>query len=48
MPKVIDGKKLSAREHDQWRVVHQQTGSGAKATAAVKRSREGRKEKREK
>ena len=39
MPKKLAGKKLTAREHRQWKHVHDSTGSGAAATAAVKKSR---------
>ncbi len=39
MPKKLAGKKLSKREHRQWRHVHESTGSGAQATAVVKKSR---------
>jgi len=38
MPKTINGKKLTAAQHRQWKRVYEKTGSGAKATAAVKRS----------
>ena len=39
MPKQIGGKKLTAKQHRQWKKVHRKTGSGAAATAAVKKSR---------
>ena len=39
MPKTLNGKKLSAKEHRQWKKVKHRTGSGAAATAAVKKSR---------
>jgi len=52
MPKKINGKKLSAKQHRQWRHVFESTGSGAAATSAVKKSirkrkktRKGRKKK---
>ena len=39
MPAKIDGKPLTNKEHRQWKHVRQKTGSAAKATNAVKRSR---------
>ena len=39
MPKKLNGKPLSDKEHRQWKHVFEQTGSGGKATAAVKKSR---------
>jgi len=41
MPKALDGKRLTRKEHKRWKHVYQRTGSAAKATAAVKRSRRG-------
>jgi len=38
MPAKIGKHKLTAKEHRQWRHVYNRTGSGAQATAAVKRS----------
>lgn len=38
MPKKMKGKKLTPKEHRQWHHVYESTGSGAKATAVVKRS----------
>jgi len=38
MPKSINGKKLTPKQHRQWKKVYKKTGSGAAATAAVKRS----------
>lgn len=38
MPKKIGGKRLTAKQHRQWKKVYNKTGSGAAATAAVKRS----------
>lgn len=43
MPKKIDGRRLTAKEHRQWKHVRQRTGSAAAATAAVKKGRRGRK-----
>ena len=43
MPKKLHGKKLTAAEHRQWKHVHRKTGSGAQATAALKKSRRGKK-----
>ena len=42
MPKTINGKRLTAAEHDQWKAVFGKTGSGAQATGAVQRSRRRR------
>jgi hypothetical protein len=42
MPKKLHGKRLSAKEHRQWKHVHEKTGSGAQATGAVKKSRRKR------
>jgi hypothetical protein len=39
MPNKLGGKKLTAKEHRQWQHVKRSTGSGAAATAAVKKSR---------
>ena len=39
MPAKLDGHRLTAKEHRQWKHVHDRTGSGAQATAAVKKSR---------
>lgn len=39
MPKVINGKRVTAAEHAQWKAVFEKTGSGGKATNAVKRTR---------
>lgn len=44
MPKTIDGRKLTAKEHRQWKHVYQRTGSAAKATSTVQRSRRGSKQ----
>ncbi len=46
MPKKLHGKKLTKKEHRQWKKVHEKTDSGAQATAAVKRTRASRKKKR--
>lgn len=45
MPKKLHGKKLSAKEHRQWKHVHESTGSGGAATAAVKKSRKRKRKK---
>jgi len=42
MPKSLDGKQLTKKEHKQWKHVYRRTGSAAKATATVKRSRRGK------
>ena len=42
MPKKIDGRVLSRKEHRQWKHVYSKTGSGSKATAAVKKGRRGK------
>lgn len=39
MPHKLHGKKLTPKEHRQWKKAHEKTGSGAIATAAVKKSR---------
>ncbi len=44
MPDKIDGKKLTARQHRQWRKVKARSGSAAVATAAVKKTIKARKE----
>lgn len=46
MPKRLGGKRLSEKEHRQWKEVHKSTGSGGAATAAVKKSRRKRKGKK--
>lgn len=46
MPRKIDGKRLTAREDRMWKHVFEATGSGAQATAAVKRDRTRRARKR--
>lgn len=38
MPASIKGKKLTAKQHEQWKKTFEATGSGAIATAAVKKS----------
>lgn len=38
MPKSIGGKKLTPKQHRQWKHVFDKTGSGAAATSAVKKS----------
>ncbi len=38
MPKKLDGKTLTAKQHRQWKHVMERTGSAAKATAAVRKS----------
>jgi hypothetical protein len=38
MPKSINGKKLTPKQHRQWKHVFDSTGSGAAATAVVKKS----------
>jgi len=48
MPKSIKGKKLTKKEHRQWKHVYESTGSGGAATAAVKRSMRKRRGKRAK
>lgn len=42
MPPKLDGKKLTSREHRQYKHVYAKTGSRAKATQAVRRSRRGK------
>ena len=42
MPRKLAGKRLTAKEHRQWKHVYKATRSGAKATATVKRSRRKR------
>ncbi len=42
MPRKLDGKRLTAKEHRQWKHVMKKTGSAAAATAAVKKSRRKR------
>ena len=39
MPRKLEGKLLSKKEHKQWEHVYKSTGSAAKATAAVQKSR---------
>lgn len=39
MPYKIDDRKLTAKEHRQWKHVKQRTGSPAAATAAVRKNR---------
>jgi hypothetical protein len=39
MSHKLGGKKLSAKEHRQWKHVKRNSGSAAAATAAVKKSR---------
>lgn len=46
MPRKLAGKKLTAKEHRQWKHVMESTGSGAQATAAVKKARKGGKKKK--
>jgi len=46
MPKKIGNKKLTPKQHRQWKHVFESTGSAAKATAAVKRSIKKRSKKR--
>lgn len=41
MPRKLHGKKLTGKEHRQWKHVMRKTGSGAQATQAVKKSRRG-------
>lgn len=43
MPKVINGKKLTKKEHEVWKKVFEETGSGGAATNAVKKMRRKRK-----
>ena len=38
MPKSIHGKKLTAKEHRQWRSIYEKTHSGAQATGTVKKT----------
>lgn len=38
MPKSIHGKKLTAKDHRQWRHIYEKTHSGAQATGVVKKS----------
>lgn len=38
VPDKIHGKKLTEKEHRQWRYVYEATHSGAQATATVKRT----------
>ncbi len=38
MPKKIHGKKLTAKEHRQWKHVYERTHDGAQATAVVMRT----------
>ena len=42
MPKVIDGKKTTKKEHEVWKRVKQKTGSGAIATAQIQKMRRKR------
>ena len=37
MPKKLGGKRLTPKQHRQWKKVFEKTKSGAKATAAVKK-----------
>lgn len=39
MPHKLQGKQLTAKEHAQWKAAKASSGSGAVATAAVKKSR---------
>lgn len=39
MPKSLKGRKLTTKEHRQFKHVLRKTGSGAAATAAVQKSR---------
>lgn len=39
MPAKIGGRKLTKKEHKIWKSVKRKTGSGATATAAVKKWR---------
>lgn len=43
MPKSIGAKKLTAKQHRQWKHVFEKTGSAAQATAAVKKSMKSKK-----
>lgn len=45
MPRKLKGKKLTKKEHKQWKAAHAESGSGAIATAAVKKSRAKKKRK---
>jgi hypothetical protein len=38
MPKSIHGKKLTAKEHRQWKAVYESSHSGAQATGVVKKA----------
>ena len=42
MPKEINGKPLTRKEHEIWRSVYDSTDDGAKATGAVINYRQGR------
>jgi len=48
MPRKLHGKRLSEKEHRQWKHVYDDTGSGAQATGAVLNSRKGKKGKKKK
>lgn len=39
MPKTLSGKNLSKKEHEIWKNVKEKTGSGAIATAQIKKRR---------
>lgn len=43
MPKSIEGKPLSEKEHEIWKAVFEKTASAAIATKAVKKYREDQK-----
>lgn len=46
MPKKIDGKLLTEKEHRQWKKVFNATDGGGQATEAVRKSRRKRKKKK--
>ena len=46
MPKKLHGKRLTAKEHRQWKKVFKKTGKGGIATSAVKKSRARKRSKR--
>lgn len=45
MPQVINGKRLTDKEHRIWKHVFDSTHDGAQATAAVQKYRRGRRRK---
>jgi hypothetical protein len=45
MPKIIDGKRVTKKEHEIWKGTKKRTGSGGKATNAVRRYRNRKRKK---